>query len=479
MKIKESQYILSFLLLIALLGGCRMEENLIEPQSFPGPDFIDIENDGYVVILGAQEPAAGLTGTWKIFNGENGRLEEPVNPKTRFLGEPGETYLLGWEVRNADQYRTETITVSFKELNPVITTQVIDTVYNNVSLILEAEKAKFGAQGAWQIVKGDGGRIENNAAANTIFVGKAHAQYTLEWSLSYGSKMATRQISFITDELVADAGEDQLDIKTSDEITKFYNLKAVLPPGATAEWELLNGGQGRIYSSADPHSIFEGVADSIYTLLWTVNLDQYQSVDTLQLRFRGKWGLWTDNRDGQSYRYVEINGLEWMAENFNYNYNSAQGRSWYYGQSARAFINMGYPVESVEDRKHFGRLYNWIAADEAVPEGWRLPTNEDFANLENYFGGPSYAGPALAVGGESGLDLNHGGYVSYADGSTEQRDYYSDLENIGYFWTANYDPNRYEASAQLLGNTGKSSLFDLSFHVYYFGISVRYVRDAQ
>ena len=72
----------------------------------------------------------------------------------------------------------------------------------------------------------------------------------------------------------------------------------------------------------------------------------------------------TDSRDGQSYDVVKIGNLVWMAENLNF-------------ETAGSFC----PEGDARNCKRLGRLYSWAEAKSVCPDGWRLPTKEDFESL--------------------------------------------------------------------------------------------------
>ncbi|MFK7806346.1 MAG: FISUMP domain-containing protein, partial [Saprospiraceae bacterium] len=77
-----------------------------------------------------------------------------------------------------------------------------------------------------------------------------------------------------------------------------------------------------------------------------------------------------DTRDGRVYEIVEIGGLEWMAENLNY----------------RVEGSMCYDNHPFNCRR-LGRLYFWWEANRICPDGWRLPSDEDWAKLYKSYGG--------------------------------------------------------------------------------------------
>lgn len=485
-------YLSVICLCLLVYTGCKEDEEL-SLYANAGQSFLDIENDGYEVDLGASSVEDSQTGVWRVYNGSNGVFEDPNNPKSKFYGEPGEVYLLGWEVTEGEEIKVSTINVSYKELNPEILTVAGDTTWDKISLYLDAEAPKYGAEGKWEIIEGEGGRILNETSHNAEFVGTPQSDYTVRWTLSYGSKSEYEEFSFVTDSMRAYAGEDNLDIKSpyvKEEVDKYYNLTAFKPAGATASWSIIEGEKGEVVNNINATSLFIGVADTTYSLEWTVMLDGYTSIDTVDVQFRGRWGTWVDSRDDQAYRIVEANGLEWMADNYNYTpalswqSPSGWGVTYYYGQSLRANIDDGHAVETEEDRKKYGRLYNWYAAAELAPEGWRLPTMKEYSDLFYAHGGPSNCMRVLGEGGEQGTDFGFPGSGGYGNNFPGSRDNYYFQDTRGSYWTANAKPEFFAGRSVLfLKNDNEEEddfvVFPPEHSAYFPLYSVRYVRDIK
>jgi len=94
------------------------------------------------------------------------------------------------------------------------------------------------------------------------------------------------------------------------------------------------------------------------------------------------FGTFTDSRDKKSYRTVTIGNQTWFGYNLNYKCTD----SWCYNDSA-------------DYCKTYGRLYTQTAARTACPNGWHLPSADEWQTLINRLGGKTLAGNYLKEAG--------------------------------------------------------------------------------
>ncbi len=80
-------------------------------------------------------------------------------------------------------------------------------------------------------------------------------------------------------------------------------------------------------------------------------------------------GSYNDPRDMNDYRWVRIGEQVWMAENLNFN--------------APGSFCLGNSAEKCES---YGRLYSLEQAGQVCPDGWHLPTDEEWLLLERHIG---------------------------------------------------------------------------------------------
>lgn len=138
---------------------------------------------------------------------------------------------------------------------------------------------------------------------------------------------------------------------------------------------------------------------SVVLVFFIINVLQAQDEE----KDNSNISTFTDSRDGTTYKAIEFSiPLEggvfvkrtWMAENLKY--EIGQGSYCYKDEPAYC--------------TKFGKLYTYLKAVDACPEGWRVPTTNDWMLLFSAYGGLHSAGTALMEGGESGMDLLLGGF---------------------------------------------------------------------
>ena len=124
---------------------------------------------------------------------------------------------------------------------------------------------------------------------------------------------------------------------------------------------------------------------------------------------------------GQKYRTVVIDGKRWMAENLNYQTDS----SWCY-------------ENNTDNCAKYGRLYVWNAAMSACPNGWKLPSDEEWDDLAEAVGGRLVAGKLLKA--TSGWSVDDGtdeyGFSALPGGRRGKDGVFVSVGNYGSWWTS-------------------------------------------
>ena len=234
----------------------------------------------------------------------------------------------------------------------------------------------------------------------------------------------------------------------------------------------------------------------------TVNGISYQCWEQKWIEEKENWQylnpaisyeMFKDARDGQIYKSVKIGNQVWMAENLNYDYNEGTAKSYCYN-------------DEPDSCAKYGRLYFWSAAMDSAgvfsdggkgcgygvtcsvsepvrgicPEGWHLPSKEEWSVLFEAVGGEDVAGTKLkSTSGwygdgngtdESGFSVLPAGF-RYGVGNYyyagERADFWSSTERgslNAYRWYFHY------------GNESVLLIYYDDFKDY--GYSVRCLRDS-
>jgi uncharacterized protein (TIGR02145 family) len=149
-------------------------------------------------------------------------------------------------------------------------------------------------------------------------------------------------------------------------------------------------------------------------------------------------GAFTDPRDGEEYKVVLIGDQLWMAENLKATrYNDGTDIPPVTGiDEWTALDSPGYCWYGNDYETHgtiYGALYNWYAVNtgKLCPEGWHIPSDEEWVKLITYCGGYEVAGGKLKENGtEHWISPNVGATDEYgftalpADARYLYREYY-------------------------------------------------------
>ena len=185
----------------------------------------------------------------------------------------------------------------------------------------------------------------------------------------------------------------------------------------------------------------------------------------------------TDERDGKVYKTVKIGEQVWMAENLNYS------------DSVKTPSLLGKNLCYDNDEKKCevaGRLYTWAAAIDSValfaegldcglhkvcelpekvqgvcPQGWHLPSSEEWVSLHSEIGGNSYSGSYLKSqrwnGYEANVNFDCFGFSAIPAGEYVKVKFFGDSERFSsnggkfsgveereaFFWLASEDTDRF------------------------------------
>jgi uncharacterized protein (TIGR02145 family) len=163
-----------------------------------------------------------------------------------------------------------------------------------------------------------------------------------------------------------------------------------------------------------------------------------------------------DERDEKTYKYVDINGQFWMAENLNYNATGSKCVSTLSGDGTLSVAN-------TVACDTYGRLYNWNTAMGGAasstanpsgvrgvcPSGWHLPSSAEW-NVLMKFANPSCSDNANCAGAGTKLKSTSGwnAHATYGDGTDDfgfsalpgglgySGDYFGNVGDYGFWWSA-------------------------------------------
>lgn len=204
--------------------------------------------------------------------------------------------------------------------------------------------------------------------------------------------------------------------------------------------------------------------------------DEPEKVD-MQANPRGSF---MDERNGNEYHFVTIAGLDWTTENSRYDTGDDNTRSIYATQEIPGDYGTTTNAATVA---HYGYLYTYEGAMAAAPEGWRLPTDDDWKKLETALGmakqqadGDEWRGSnqAEVLHAETGLNLLYAGFND--QNSTSYASHFYFMGATGYYWTATSPSEGLAYFRKIRYNSGQVYRHTIKINNM---LSVRFVRDAK
>ncbi len=117
--------------------------------------------------------------------------------------------------------------------------------------------------------------------------------------------------------------------------------------------------------------------------------------------------------NSQEVKTISIGNQVWMAENM----NSVVANSYCY-------------ENDTSNCSKYGRLYNWETALTICPEGFHLPSDEEWKELTDTLGSLNIAGQKLKKGGISEFEAQLAGNFN------KGLNIFSYINKHGYYWTS-------------------------------------------
>lgn len=256
--------------------------------------------------------------------------------------------------------------------------------------------------------------------------------------------------------------------------------------------------------------------DSIYVMKDGIIIWEYKIADIDSIIFYKPvieeeliTGTFIDSRDNTEYSWVQIGSQTWMAENLKY-LPSVVGPGT--GSNTEAYYYVyGYYGTNVDEAKAtenyatYGVLYNWTAAMNGAessdanpsgvqgicPDGWHLPSDAEWKQLEMYLGmsetdvhytgwrGTVEGGKLKEAGTTHWADPNAGannesGFTALPGGYRDVDGYFSNIRHYGNWWSSTEGGTSYAWGRGLSCNN--SDVFRSSSYKS-MGLSVRCLRD--
>jgi uncharacterized protein (TIGR02145 family) len=445
-----------------------------------GPDVTSCGDSA--VQLSANTALKGI-GTWSLLSGQGGVFADIHDPQTNFTGAFDQTYTLQWQIANHCNTLYDEVTVSFIRFD---TAQAgPDQSFYAWTTSLAAAIPGQGYIGTWSIISGLNGVISDTHNAASAFTGELGQVYTLRWTISStcDSSHDDVVIRCCPTHIPADAGEDiVITLGTS------CQLHGSVPwEHNSGLWTIVSGTGGTFSDHTLYYATFTGEPDTLYTLRWTITSICDTSSDDVTVTTAPLWNCGSVVAyGGMNYNTVQIGSQCWMKENLNIGTMVIAA----VGMSNNGVIEKFCYNNLTSNCDEFGGLYNWYemmnyglggpGVKGICPDGFHIPTGDEWNTLVNFLGGPSVAGGKMK---ETGFThwfspnqgaTNESQFTALGGGRVVANAEFESLRYYGEYWSA---------SDELSGDAWGRIMNSISAGIYPimdwkgYGSSVRCLKD--
>ena len=149
--------------------------------------------------------------------------------------------------------------------------------------------------------------------------------------------------------------------------------------------------------------------------------------------------------EGNKYRTIEIGTQTWMAENLkSTKYNDGSDIPFVLDVSAWALLTTPGYCWYNNDSVGYGAIYNWYTVNTGrlCPEGWHVPSDDEWTTLTDFLGGKSNAGGKLKETGTSHWQspntgaTNETGFTGLPTGYRNYGGGFNSINKYGFWWSS-------------------------------------------
>jgi len=199
----------------------------------------------------------------------------------------------------------------------------------------------------------------------------------------------------------------------------------------------------------------------------------------------------TDTRDGKTYSTITINGKEWMTETLAYLPSVSKVTS--ESKTEPHYYVYGYNDTIVSEAvasdnyKTYGALYNFPAAKNACPDGWHLPTLDEWVKVARFVTdqnglthttGDFWDGVGKYLKATEGWGVGNGndqyGFSCLPGGYRHMNGNFYALGSSGFWWTAT---ELTSTNVIMIWMQSSSDLLIQSHNDTNFGYCIRCLKD--